>query len=74
MLLFSYAGSPVQLVLIYGALGAFFMPFLAGTLLFLLNRLVEPEYRNGPLSNTVLTVALLLFAALCINELRGLGG
>lgn len=74
ILLFQFADSPVQLVLIYGALGAFFMPFLAGTLLFLLNRRVEPQYRSGFLSNAMLTVALLLFAALCINELLGLGG
>lgn len=73
VLLFQFADSPVQLVLLYGALGAFFMPFLAGTLLVLLNRRVEPQYRSGWLSNTMLVVAFFLFAVLCISELFGLG-
>lgn len=74
VLLFQFADSPVQLVLLYAALGAFFMPFLAGTLLVLLNRRVDPEYRSGPLLNLMLVVSLLIFAVLCLVELRGLGG
>jgi Mn2+/Fe2+ NRAMP family transporter len=68
-LLYQFTDRPIHLVLLYGALGAFFMPFLAGTLLFLLNRRVDREYRSGWLSNGMLTVALLLFAVLCTNEL-----
>jgi Mn2+/Fe2+ NRAMP family transporter len=65
---------PFALVVAYGALGAFFMPFLAGTLLWLLNSGRTPErWRNGRLSNTLLAGAALLFVALCVNELTGLG-
>lgn len=69
ILLFQFAERPVQLILIYGALGALFMPFLAATLLILLNRQIDPRYRNGWLSNFMLTAAVVLFATLCINEL-----
>ena len=66
-------GEPVQLIVLYGALGAAFMPFLAGTLLWLMNsERVPAEHRNGWLSNTTLTAAGLLFFVLCINELVGL--
>ncbi|GAA2395266.1 Nramp family divalent metal transporter [Streptomyces glaucosporus] len=61
---------PFGLVVAYGVLGAFFMPFLAATLLWLLNSDRTPrEWRNGALSNTVLTVAGLLFVVLCVHEL-----
>jgi Mn2+/Fe2+ NRAMP family transporter len=66
-------GEPVQLIVLYGALGAAFMPVLAGTLLWLMNsERVPAEHRNGWLSNTTLTAAGLLFFVLCINELVGL--
>jgi len=68
-LLFQFAERPIQLVLLYGALGAFFMPFLSATLLILLNRRVDKPYRNGWFSNTMLIAAVALFATLCINEL-----
>lgn len=71
ILLFHFAEKPVKLVLLYGALGAFFMPFLAGTLLVLLNRGVDKPYRNGILSNAMLVIALLLFGFLCGYELSG---
>jgi Mn2+/Fe2+ NRAMP family transporter len=65
---------PFALVVAYGALGAFFMPFLAITLLWLLNSRRTPQrWRNGWLSNVLLAGAALLFLALCINELSGLG-
>jgi Mn2+/Fe2+ NRAMP family transporter len=61
---------PIQLVLIYGVLGAFFMPFLAFTLLWLLNSSRVPrEWRNGWLSNAGLAIAGLLFIVLCVREL-----
>lgn len=65
----SIAINPVQLVLIYGVLGAFFMPFLAGTLLWLLNWRVAREHRNGWLSNAMLIVSFLLFGVLCVADL-----
>jgi hypothetical protein len=50
-----YPGKPV--VIIYASLGALFLPFLAITLLILLNsQRVTPEYRNRLVSNVVLAV------------------
>ncbi len=64
---------PFQLTVAYGALGALFMPFLAGTLLVLLNsKRVVPEGRSRWVSNTLLAVCLALFAYLAVNELVGL--
>ena len=63
-------GKPVALVIIYGALGALFMPFLAITLMVLLNskdRLPKQD-RSKWLSNTVLSLSILLFIALAIIE------
>lgn len=65
-------GQPVFLVILYASLGAFFMPFLALTLLWLLNSSRIPrEHRSGWLSNLALGAALLLFAVLGLNELAG---
>ncbi|MDH3786545.1 MAG: Nramp family divalent metal transporter [Acidobacteriota bacterium] len=57
---------PVQIILLYSILGAVFMPFLAGTLLYM-NRKIEwvgAEMRSGWLSSALLTLALVLFGAL----------
>lgn len=55
-------GRPFQLVIAYGVLGACFMPFLAFTLLWLLNSTQTPEeWRNRTVSNTGLVLAGLLF-------------
>lgn len=63
-------GKPVGLIIAYGALGALFMPFLALTLLWLLNsKRVNKEYRNGWIFNSVMVVNVLLFLVLAINEL-----
>jgi Mn2+/Fe2+ NRAMP family transporter len=60
---------PVLLVIVYAALGAFFLPFLAVTLLWLLNRRVAPEYRNGVFVNVCLAACLLLFVILGVQEI-----
>lgn len=66
---------PVAIVIIYASLGALFMPFLAVTLLWLLNRRVPREYRSGLLSNLILGAALLLFIYVATQEIIGtLGG
>jgi Mn2+/Fe2+ NRAMP family transporter len=66
-------GRPFLLVVIYGALGAFFMPFLALTLIWLLNSSRVPkEWRSGWLSNGLLGIAALLFIVLCVNEVIGM--
>lgn len=71
---------PVGLILAYGTLGAIFMPFLAVTLLVLLNRRsaghassadVREEWRNGWFSNALMGLCAVLFLALAVNELRG---
>ncbi|MET7618294.1 Nramp family divalent metal transporter [Streptomyces sp. NPDC005408] len=65
-----FQGQPFRLVIIYGVLGAAFMPFLALTLLWLLNSSRAPrEWRNGILSNAMLVIAGLLFLVLCIKQI-----
>jgi Mn2+/Fe2+ NRAMP family transporter len=62
---------PVFLVIVYAALGAMFLPFLAGTLVWLLNSgRVEKPYRNGPLTNAVLGGSVLLFAILAVQQIK----
>jgi len=53
-----------KIQLIYALLGAFFMPFLALTLLILNNKrdLVPPDFRNGWLTNLFLIINLLFFS------------
>jgi Mn2+/Fe2+ NRAMP family transporter len=55
--------------LVYGIVGALFMPFVALTLLILNNRvrLVGPAFRNGRLVNALLavTLAFFLYVGLC---------
>lgn len=72
-MLLLYAQQPFLLAVIYGAFGALFMPFLAVTLLWLLNRRDFPaEARNGWLSNLTLAGSALLFAVLAGQQLWGL--
>ncbi len=62
---------PFALTLVYGVLGSFFMPFLAVTLLLLLNtKLVAPEGRSGWLSNAVLGLSSVLFVVLLVTDLQ----
>ena len=66
-----FLGKPVWLILAYGVLGAFFMPFLAITLLWLLNTDRTPlEWRNKLHSNVLMALCALAFLALCVNEVR----
>lgn len=68
-----FLGKPVALVLLYGVLGAFFMPFLGFTLLLLLNTSRTPNaWRNGWFANTMMALISLAFVAICVNELVGL--
>ncbi|MDQ0406051.1 Nramp family divalent metal transporter [Streptomyces sp. NBC_01723] len=64
-----FQDEPFRLIIIYGVLGAAFMPFLALTLLWLLNSSRTPrEWRNGWLSNGMLAIAGLLFLVLCVKQ------
>ncbi|MFJ5776018.1 Nramp family divalent metal transporter [Streptomyces sp. NPDC093094] len=66
-----FQNQPFRLIIVYGVLGAAFLPFLAGTLLWLLNSARTPrEWRNGPLSNAMLALAGLLFLVLCVQQIR----
>ena len=66
-----FLGKPVYLILAYGVLGAFFMPFLSVTLLWLLNRKDVPsEWRNKVSSNVVMVLIAAAFIALAANELQ----
>ncbi|CAL9474128.1 Nramp family divalent metal transporter [Streptomyces sp. NPDC003781] len=65
-----FQDEPFRLIIIYGVLGAAFMPFLALTLMWLLNSSRTPrEWRNGSLSNGMLAVAGLLFLVLCVKQI-----
>ncbi|WP_100010172.1 Nramp family divalent metal transporter [Lentibacillus sediminis] len=69
-MLLLFFNSPVFIVILYGALGALFMPFLAISLMWLLNsNAVEKGFKNGWLANTVLTACVLLFGYLGTLEL-----
>ncbi len=66
-------GQPFALIIAYGAFGAFFMPFLALTLMWLLNsKRVPAEWRSGWLSNALLTAASALFVVLCVHQVWSL--
>ncbi|PSM39415.1 iron transporter [Streptomyces dioscori] len=65
-----FEGQPFRLIILYGVLGAAFLPFLALTLVWLLNSdRTPPEWRNGLLSNAMLTIAGLLFVVLCVKQI-----
>jgi Mn2+/Fe2+ NRAMP family transporter len=63
-------GEPILLILIYGVLGALFMPFLAITLLPLLNTdRVPGEYRNKLRHNIMLVITAAIFIFLGAYQL-----
>ncbi len=65
-----FLGQPVYLILAYGVLGALFMPFLAITLLWLLNTdRVPKEWRNKLPSNIALFLCAAAFLSLAVNQL-----
>ncbi|CAG7574160.1 Divalent metal cation transporter MntH [Barrientosiimonas humi] len=64
-------GRPVWLILAYGVLGAFFMPFLAVTLLWLLNTdRVPARWRNGWWSNLLMVLCAAAFVWLAATEIQ----
>ena len=72
MLLFTLE-EPVFLVIIYAALGALLLPFMAGTLLYLLNSgRIGGDFRNKIASNVLMALAVLLFVAIAVEQIRGL--
>jgi len=72
-MLLLFMDRPFGLIVAYGALGALFMPFLALTLLWLLNSKRTPaEWRSGWLSNAMLAAGGVLCCVLAGRELVGL--
>jgi len=64
-------GEPFYLILLYGVLGAFFMPFLAITLLLILNSdRVPREWRNKLTSNVLMGVTALVFLFVAYDQAR----
>lgn len=63
-------GRPIGLILTYGVLGALFMPFLAITLLGLLNgKRVPKKFANRLHTNIALGITAVLFTVLGANQL-----
>ncbi|MEV0953600.1 Nramp family divalent metal transporter [Promicromonospora sp. NPDC050249] len=61
---------PILLVVLYGALGSLFMPFLALTLLILMNSKAVPlQWRNRWWVNVILALVAVMFLFLGGNEL-----
>ncbi len=72
-MLLLFADRPFLLVIIYGAFGALFMPFLAITLLMLNNSERLPvEARNGVVANVTLAGSALLFIVLAVQQIAKL--
>lgn len=73
-MLLHFLGKPVGLIIAYGALGSLFMPFLAITLLYLLNskKYTKEKDRWQWLSNIALGASILLFVVLAVNELKNI--
>lgn len=68
-MLLLFLDRPIFLILLYGVLGALFMPFLAVTLLWILNtRRVPEKWRNGWFTNITLAICAVLFIALGIYQ------
>ena len=64
------AGKPVWLVIAYAVAGAFFMPLLAGLLLYMNNRHDWLGHmKSGLASNLVLLLAVLVFGLLLYAEI-----
>lgn len=68
-----FLDKPFQLTVAYGVLGSLFMPFLAATLLFLLNsRRLQGEHRSRWLSNGLLGICMVFFVVVAVIELLDL--
>lgn len=68
-----FLDKPFMLTVTYGVLGSLFMPFLAGTLLLLLNsKRVAGRGRSGWVSNFFLGLCLVLFVYVAYDQLVGL--
>ena len=61
---------PVAVVIVYTVVGALFMPFLAGTLLYMNSkRAWVGNLKTGWVLNVLLALALILFLYLAVHQL-----
>jgi Mn2+/Fe2+ NRAMP family transporter len=68
---FAFVDQPLIIIRTFTIVGSLFIPFLAGTLLYLNNARIPIESgvpRNSPLVNAVLALAVLVFAAVGATE------
>ena len=71
---FALLGRPVLVVVIFTVVGSLFVPFVAATLLYLNNRVPwsAPVRHNGPATNALLWLVLLLFVVIGALEISAL--
>jgi hypothetical protein len=71
---FALLGRPVLVVVIFTVVGSLFVPFVAATLLYLNNRVAwpAPVRHNGPATNALLWLVLVLFVAIGALEISAL--
>jgi Mn2+/Fe2+ NRAMP family transporter len=69
---FVFAERPLLIIILFTVISSFFIPFLAGTLLYLNNRVEwnREVPRNGPLGNLLLVITLALFIFIGSLEVR----
>jgi Mn2+/Fe2+ NRAMP family transporter len=68
---FAFINQPLFIIRTYTIIGSLFIPFLATTLLYMNNRLPKQSMvpRNGRLNNVLLTLALVIFGIVGVNEI-----
>lgn len=68
---FAFMSQPLLIIVTYTIIGSLFIPFLAGALLYLNNRLPTASgvHRNGLINNALLILSLIMFGAVGIKEL-----
>ncbi len=73
---FAFLGSPLAIVIAFTVLGSLFIPFLAGTLLYLNNRIAfpPPTRPNRLATNIVLGLVVVLFGIVGTREIAELLG
>ncbi|MFY0654727.1 MAG: Nramp family divalent metal transporter [Cyclobacteriaceae bacterium] len=69
-MLLLFLDRPVWIIVVYSVAGAFFMPFLAGTLLYLNNKIKwVKNFKNDTITNALLVITLILFVYLLVLKL-----
>ncbi len=68
---FAFLDRPLSVVIFFTVLGSLFIPFLAGTLLYLNLRVPVPGFSNRAITNVVLGLIIVLFLAVGWVEMTG---